>query len=102
MAPAPSFGTEASRIACTVLGISGQDVESHVAFKQDLDLPFPLLADEGDLVLPPPPPIPPPLSPGPVPGPTPAPASPATVACTVSLLDRCKVVFAVSLGFHKD
>mmetsp|Transcript_10157 Transcript_10157/g.30500 ORF Transcript_10157/g.30500 Transcript_10157/m.30500 type:complete len:195 (+) Transcript_10157:102-686(+) len=33
-----------------VLGISGQDVESHIAFKKDLDLPFPLLADEGDEV----------------------------------------------------
>jgi peroxiredoxin Q/BCP len=33
-----------------VLGISGQDVESHVAFKSKLDLPFPLLADEGDAV----------------------------------------------------
>lgn len=33
-----------------VLGISGQDVESHVAFKSKLDLPFPLLADEGDKV----------------------------------------------------
>lgn len=30
-----------------VLGISSQDVESHVAFKSKLDLPFRLLADEG-------------------------------------------------------
>ncbi len=30
-----------------VLGISSQDVESHVEFKSKLDLPFRLLADEG-------------------------------------------------------
>ena len=30
-----------------MLGISSQDVDSHVEFRSKLDLPFPLLADEG-------------------------------------------------------
>lgn len=33
-----------------VLGISGQDVESKSAFRARLQLPFPLLVDEGDAV----------------------------------------------------
>lgn len=37
--------------AChAVLGISGQDVMSKAAFVNDLQLPFPLLADDGDEV----------------------------------------------------
>lgn len=33
-----------------MLGISGDDVESHIKFKSELDLPFQLLADEGNQV----------------------------------------------------
>ena len=33
-----------------VLGISSQDVDSHVEFKSKLDLPFRLLADDGGAV----------------------------------------------------
>ena len=33
-----------------ILGVSPDDVESHVKFKKKFDLPFPLLADEGHKV----------------------------------------------------
>lgn len=43
----------AAKVVCAchaVLGISGQDVMSKAAFVNDLQLPFPLLADDGDEV----------------------------------------------------
>ncbi len=39
-------------IPVTVLGVSGDDVESHVKFIGDQQIPFQLLADEGNKVSP--------------------------------------------------
>jgi peroxiredoxin Q/BCP len=38
------------RANVVILGVSPDDVASHVAFKKKFDLPFPLLADEGHRV----------------------------------------------------
>ena len=39
-------------LLCAVLGVSGDDVESHVKFIGDQQIPFQLLADEGNKVFP--------------------------------------------------
>ena len=39
-----------SCLSCAVIGVSSDDVASHVEFRNKLDLPFPLLADQGGQV----------------------------------------------------
>ena len=38
------------QLPAAVIGVSSNDVASHVEFRNKLDLPFPLLADEGGKV----------------------------------------------------
>lgn len=41
---------EFKKAGAVILGVSGDDVESHANFKNKLGLPYPLLADEGNAV----------------------------------------------------